>query len=198
VPPPGARRTTQEILVLLASVRPIVGRFVASTFAIVLVGGSSAAADTPPACLRPPVVGPVIDPFRAPACTWCPGNRGIDYGVPAGTVVHAAAAGTVSFAGAVAGTVWVTLGHAGGVASTYGPMMSLAVRRGTVVSAGEVLGTTSGAFHFGVRLDGRYIDPAPLLGRPPHLVPRLVPMSSPIRPVLALRCPAGGTGARVR
>jgi murein DD-endopeptidase MepM/ murein hydrolase activator NlpD len=167
--------------------------------ALVLAAGSSVAADAPPpACLRPPLVAPVIDPFRGPACTWCPGNRGIDYGAPAGALVHAAAAGIVSFAGVVAGTTWVTIGHQGGLASTYGPMATLAVRRGAEVASGQVLGTTTGPLHFGVRLDGRYIDPAPLLGRPPHLVPRLVPMSSPIRPIPALRCLAGGTGARVR
>ena len=31
-------------------------------------------------CWRPPVPAPVVDPFREPACRWCRGNRGIDYG----------------------------------------------------------------------------------------------------------------------
>ena len=104
----------------------------------------------------------------------------------------------MSFAGSVAGTVWVTLGHAGDLSSTYGPMATVAVRRGEVVVAGQVLGTTAGALHFGLRLHDHYIDPAGLLGTPPHLVPRLIPMTAPVRPVAALRCPAGGTSAPVR
>ena len=38
-----------------------------------------------PSCLlAPPVAAPVVDPFREPPCAWCPGNRGIEYGPPAG------------------------------------------------------------------------------------------------------------------
>ena len=46
-----------------------------------------------PSCLLPPVDAPIVDPFRPPPCAWCPGNRGIEYDVPAGTPVRAAAAG---------------------------------------------------------------------------------------------------------
>ena len=43
-------------------------------------------------CWVPPVEAPVTDPFRAPRCEWCPGNRGIEYGPTAGQVVTAVAA----------------------------------------------------------------------------------------------------------
>ena len=42
----------------------------------------STTADAAP-CWQPPVTGVVVDPFRAPACTWCAGNRGIEYRVGA-------------------------------------------------------------------------------------------------------------------
>ena len=79
-----------------------------------------------PACLPPPVAAPVVDPFREPACEWCPGNRGAD--VRRGRrarVVRAAAAGTVSFSGVVAGTRYVVVEHAaGGLRATYGGLAS--------------------------------------------------------------------------
>jgi murein DD-endopeptidase MepM/ murein hydrolase activator NlpD len=165
-------------------------RSLAAASCAVALFGSAAAVGAAPSCLVPPVVAPVIDPFRAPACTWCPGHRGIEYGTRPHTVVRAAAAGKVSFAHSVAGSVWVTVVHAGDLASSYGPMARVDVRRGDSVRAGQSLGTSVGALHFGLRLDGRYVDPAPLLGRPPHLVPRLVPLHARLAPVPALRCPA--------
>ncbi len=49
--------------------------------AITLAGFPSPASAAP--CWNPPVAGRVVDPFRMPACTWCPGNRGIEYEVGA-------------------------------------------------------------------------------------------------------------------
>ena len=60
-------------------------------------------------CLRPPVVGTVVDPFRAPACEWCAGNRGIEYRVGPDATVRAAATGTVTFVGSVAGTTYLVV-----------------------------------------------------------------------------------------
>ena len=85
-----------------------------------LVAGPAGLAQVP-ACLLPPVVAPVVDPFRDPGCAWCPGNRGLTYGVATGTVVRAAAAGSVTFSGRVAGTRYVVVEHAaGGLRATYG------------------------------------------------------------------------------
>jgi murein DD-endopeptidase MepM/ murein hydrolase activator NlpD len=171
----------------------MLARSLVAAISITMLCGSPVAAEAAPTCLVPPVAAPVVDPFRAPACTWCPGNRGIDYGTPARTVVRAAGPGTVTFSGAVAGAVWVTIGHAGGLSSSYGPMAEVAVHRGDTVATGQVLGTTRGALHFGVRLHGDYIDPAGLLGRPPHIVPRLVPLHARLPPVRALHCPTRST-----
>jgi murein DD-endopeptidase MepM/ murein hydrolase activator NlpD len=151
-----------------------------------------------PSCLLPPVPARIVVPFQQPGCLWCPGNRGVDYATPAGTPARSAGAGTVSFAGPVAGAVWVTVAHTGGMLTSYGPLRALAVRRGAVVAAGDLLGTTAGSLHFGVRLDGRYIDPELLLGEPVHLVPRLVPLSGPVARPAERRCPAGGARPPVR
>ena len=51
------------------------------------------------------VTVPVVDPFRAPACSYCPGNRGLEYQPASGSVAVAAAAGTVTFSGVVAGVL---------------------------------------------------------------------------------------------
>jgi len=130
----------------------------------------------PSSCLLPPVAAPVVDPFRAPPCEWCPGNRGLQYGAPPGAVVRAAAAGVVSFAGVVAGTRYVVVDHAvGGLRATYGDLAASDLAVGDVVAAGAVVGRVGdGGLHFGLRRGETYVDPAPLLGR---LVerPRLVP-----------------------
>ena len=95
----------------------------------------------PSSCLLPPVAAPVVDPFRAPPCEWCPGNRGLQYGAAPGAVVRAAAAGVVSFAGVVAGTRYVVVDHsAGGLRATYGDVAASELAVGDVVVAGAVVG----------------------------------------------------------
>jgi murein DD-endopeptidase MepM/ murein hydrolase activator NlpD len=142
-------------------------------------------------CLRPPVVGEVVDPFRAPACPWCAGNRGIEYRVGAGTPVVNAAAGVVEFAGAVAGTTYVVVRLANGWRLTYGQLTSLRVEQGDRVLAGRVVGEVDGAFFLGLRVGDEYADPAPYLGRLTGR-PRLVPLDgTPARSVAAeVRCGA--------
>ena len=70
-----------------------VRHFLAVVLAITLAAFPSPASAEP--CWNPAVVGRVVDPFRMPACTWCPGNRGIEYEVAPGTAVRSVAAGTV-------------------------------------------------------------------------------------------------------
>lgn len=125
-------------------------------------------------CWSPPLDAPVTDPFRPPACTWCPGNRGIEYGPVPGQVVQAVAAGTVTFAGAVAGTWYVVIEHVDGVRATYGRLAEVSLRRGDYALAGQQVGTTTGRFYFGVRDGETPVDPTPRLGVrvfPARLVP---------------------------
>lgn len=112
---------------------------------------------------RPPVAAPVADPFRPPAHRYGPGNRGIEYRTPRGAVVRAAAPGEVLFAGQVAGRRYVTILHADGVRTTYGPLTRLRVRRGATALAGQPLGTTAGPVLWTARIGDAYVDPAVLV-----------------------------------
>jgi murein DD-endopeptidase MepM/ murein hydrolase activator NlpD len=136
--------------------------------------GMPVAATTPP-CLRPPVAGVVVDPFRAPPCRWCAGNRGIEFGVDPDARVVNAATGRVEFAGVVAGTVYVVVRLPNGWRLTYGELTEVLVRGGEPVLAGRLLGRAAGIFHFGLRIGDDYADPAPYIGRVTGR-PRLVPV----------------------
>jgi murein DD-endopeptidase MepM/ murein hydrolase activator NlpD len=65
-----------------------------------------------------PVHGPVIHAFEPPETPFGSGHRGIDVAAPIGTVVVAPEAGIVAFSGKVAGQLFVTLDHGGGLTST--------------------------------------------------------------------------------
>jgi murein DD-endopeptidase MepM/ murein hydrolase activator NlpD len=114
-----------------------------------------------------PVSGPVLRAFDPPDSPFGSGHRGIDIAAPAGSVAVAPAEGMVSFAGPVGGRLFVTVDHGGGLESTLSWVAELEVRRGDVVEAGQPLARTGGGhagdlvpnLHFGVRLDGVYVDP---------------------------------------
>jgi small subunit ribosomal protein S2 len=141
----------------------------------VLVGAPPVAArpDTRPRYVAP-VDGPIVDHFRPPPCTWCAGNRGIDYAVASGSAVHASAGGVVTFAGAIGGDLYVTVTHPDGLRTSYAYLSSIAVAPGQRVAQGDVLGTTGAELHFGVRRGDVYLDPELLLAGW-RLRPRLVP-----------------------
>lgn len=124
----------------------------------------------------PPVDGVVVDAFRPPAHIGAPGNRGWEYATVPGTPVRAVLAGTVVFAGPVAGRWYVSIDHPGGLRTTYGGVDAVSVSVGDAVLGGDVIAATGARFHFGVRRDGDYIDPALLFGSgvagPIRLVPR--------------------------
>ena len=67
---------------------------------------------------RPPVPGPVVDPYRPPSTPFGPGNRGLDYATTPGEAVAAPADGEVTFAGPVAGALHVVVLHADGIRTT--------------------------------------------------------------------------------
>jgi murein DD-endopeptidase MepM/ murein hydrolase activator NlpD len=136
-------------------------------------------------CWQPPVDAPVADPYREPACRWCPGNRGIEYRTRPGTPVRVVAAGRVTFAGSVAGERYVVVRHADGRRATYGNLASVAVGQGDAVVARSIIGVAARSTHFGLRRGGTYVDPTPYLGRP-VTVARLIPVdgtpAAPPRP----------------
>jgi murein DD-endopeptidase MepM/ murein hydrolase activator NlpD len=147
-------------------------------------------------CWRPPVAGVVTDPFRAPACTWCAGNRGIEYRVEPNDAVSAAATGTVAFAGEVAGIRYVVVELPGGWRHTYGRLAGADVEAGDVVVAGTEIARTTTEFLFGLRIGDDYVDPAPYIGRAVGRA-RLIPTDgSPARPAppAQVRCRVAPSG----
>jgi alpha-beta hydrolase superfamily lysophospholipase len=117
-----------------------------------------------------PIEGEVVRGFDPPDDAWGAGHRGVDVAAPSGASVRAAAQGVVAFAGPVAGARWVTIAHADGVRTSYGPLDTIAVARGARVGRGAHLGSLADGhdplrtvLHWGARRDGAYIDPLSLL-----------------------------------
>jgi murein DD-endopeptidase MepM/ murein hydrolase activator NlpD len=115
-------------------------------------------------------------PYVAPAHEYGPGHRGIDLALPEGMPVRAPADGVVAFAGSVAGRGILTIDHGDGLVTTLEPVQSqlaagTAVRRGEDIAALGAGGhAEAGQLHFGVRLDGSYINPMLLLDGVPRAV----------------------------
>lgn len=125
--------------------------------------GTSSSALWPPAVA--PVGGRVLRRFERPVTPYGPGHRGVDLAARRGEVVRASLAGTVAFAGAVGGVVWVTVAHGGWLNTTYSGLDPV-VAVGDRVTVGSALGrATDGArVDWGARHRGAYIDPLGLLG----------------------------------
>ena len=116
-------------------------------------------------CYPPPVDAPVSVPFVQPACTYCPGHRGLEYRLAPGTPVRFIAPGVVTFAGMVAGTEYVVVLQIDGLRATYGQLEAALVARGDVVAVGQAAGRSGPQLYFGLRnAADTPIDPAPLLG----------------------------------
>ncbi len=157
-----------------------------------------------------------MHPFEEPASVYGPGHRGADLAAPPGTPVRAANDGVVSFAGSVAGTLHVTVAHAGGLRTSYSFLAEVSVREGQTVARGDVLGATGGTtdpsdgdhdgtvLHLGLRVGDRYVDPMQLfrphdLTKLVHLVPADAPDETAWSPAreqrdlqASLRLPAPG------
>ncbi|WP_406863396.1 M23 family metallopeptidase [Streptomyces sp. HUAS MG47] len=132
-------------------------------------------------------VGPprpeVVRPWSPPTSPYGPGHRGVDLSAAPGAPVRATAAGTVTFAGRVAGrgVVTITLPDTGDppLRTTYSPVDPV-VERGAVVGAGEVVAKVAAApahceatcLHWGLLRGDLYLNPLSLLGlRPSRLLP---------------------------
>jgi murein DD-endopeptidase MepM/ murein hydrolase activator NlpD len=111
-----------------------------------------------------PVSGPITSPF---GMRWGTLHPGIDIGVPTGTPIHAAAAGTVIYCGWMSGYGnLVMIDHGGNLATLYGHQSSIAASCGETVSQGQVIGysgctgfCTGPHVHFEVRVNGSPVDP---------------------------------------
>jgi murein DD-endopeptidase MepM/ murein hydrolase activator NlpD len=120
----------------------------------------------------------VLRIFDAPSPNWNRGHRGVDLAGVAGQPVYAAGAGTVVFAGELAGRPLVSIAHPGGLRTSYEPVRP-SVPVGQLVDGGAVIGEleaghagcAAACLHWGAmwgpasRAD--YVDPLGLLASTP-------------------------------
>jgi murein DD-endopeptidase MepM/ murein hydrolase activator NlpD len=158
----------------------IAGVRVAAAAAALLLALTAAAPDPPrvPAGRWSwPVAAPhpIARPYLAPATEYGPGHRGIDIRAPAGSVVRAPASGIVHFAGFVVDRPVLSIAHAGGVLSSFEPVVA-GVAAGNRVLRGQVIGVllaghcASSCLHLGARVRGEYVNPLLFLGDVPRAV----------------------------
>ena len=110
-----------------------------------------------------PVSGPVVSGFGP---RWGRMHEGIDIAVPNGTAVHAAAGGTIIYAGGLGGYGnIVVIDHGNGLATAYAHLSAIWVGGGTVslgqaIAASGCTGHCLGPhLHFEVRVNGSPVDP---------------------------------------
>jgi murein DD-endopeptidase MepM/ murein hydrolase activator NlpD len=121
----------------------------------------------------------VVRTFDAPTPNWNRGHRGVDLAGSPGQPVYAAAAGTVVFAGDLAGRPVVSIAHPGGLHTTYEPVKP-SVRVGQLVADGAVIGellpghpgcAVAACLHWGAMWGpasaADYVDPTGLLASTP-------------------------------
>ncbi|MBN9554670.1 MAG: M23 family metallopeptidase [Alphaproteobacteria bacterium] len=117
-----------------------------------------------------PVSGPVISDFGGPANG--ERNDGINIATAMDTPIHAAASGTITYAGNELkdyGNL-VLIKHQDGYVTAYAHADRLVVSRGDVVSRGQIIGyagrsgdVSSPQLHFEIRRDTQPVNPKPLL-----------------------------------
>ncbi|WP_367049302.1 M23 family metallopeptidase [Streptomyces sp. Je 1-332] len=138
----------------------------------------------------------VVRGWEPPATEYGRGHRGVDLAAAPGSVVRAAAAGRVSFAGRVAGrgVISVELTGTGDppLRTTYEPVRAT-VKKGAEVAAGGTLGVlepprahcTGSCLHWGLLRGEAYLDPLALM--PPWLLRRGASRLLPVIDVPLLR-----------
>ena len=117
-----------------------------------------------------PVSGKITSYFggrTSPTAGASSNHQGIDISAPAGTSIRAAKAGTVVTASYSSGAGnYIMINHGGGLFTVYMHCSSLAVSKGQQVSAGTTIGyvgstgvSTGNHLHFGVSVNGSYVNP---------------------------------------
>lgn len=141
-------------------------------------------------------VGPAVWPlsprpkvmrgFEPPPKPWLPGHRGVDLLGRVGQQVRAPVAGTILYAGQLAGRGVIVVSH-GETRTTYEPVLAT-VQVGDRVPQGAPLGTLSAVpshcaprvcLHWGLLRGSTYLDPLTLLTSAPI---RLFPLNDPQTP----------------
>lgn len=117
-----------------------------------------------------PIKGGVITSGYGPR--WGRAHEGIDYGVPVGTPVYAAASGTVQARAGYNGGYGnlIVIKHSAGVETRYAHLSRISVSTGEHVNQGDLIGysgntgsSTGPHLHFEIRQNGRSTNPASYL-----------------------------------
>ena len=95
-------------------------------------------------------------------------HNGIDYANKIGTPIHATYSGVVKYAGWVRGYgKYIEIKHPRGYVSVYGHLSKIRVKVGQRVKRGQLIGnmgstglSTGSHLHFGIKLNGIWINPA--------------------------------------
>jgi murein DD-endopeptidase MepM/ murein hydrolase activator NlpD len=146
-----------------------VNRFVITL--VLVLGIFPAASSSNSLDLIPPVDGPISRHFEAPSTPYSAGHRGIDFTTAFGSPVVASASGTVTFAGQVGGSLFVSVDHPGGLRTTYSFLSAVLVKKGQIVAQGAIVARSGLGhaaqdpphLHFGIRSGDAYLDPEPML-----------------------------------
>jgi hypothetical protein len=165
---------------------PRPGWTAAAVLSCLLLGaGPALATGGQPAAWVWPLAGTpqVARGFDPPLQRWAAGHRGVDLLARTGAIVRSAGAGSVTYAGLLAGRGVVVVTHGDGTRTTYQPLVAT-VQRGDQVGVGQALGrlTVAGGhcvplacLHWGRRRGEVYLDPMLLLRPGPA---RLLPVWS--------------------
>jgi murein DD-endopeptidase MepM/ murein hydrolase activator NlpD len=116
-----------------------------------------------------------------PRQPWFAGHRGLDLAADAGKPVTAPTAGVVTYVGFVVDRPVISIRHDQGLVSSFEPL-DPAVVLGDVIAKGQTIGTVADTplhcarhqcVHWGLRLNGAYVDPLDYLDRfgPIRLLP---------------------------
>lgn len=145
--------------------------------------GVSAPADSPTPHGVWPVEPHVVErPFEPPTDVFSSGHRGVDLVGALGTPVVTSLAGTVTFAGIIAGRGVVVVNH-GDTRTTYEPVLA-EVHQGDAVESGAQIGSLdivqshcfpSACLHWGWLRGDLYLDPLQLVEDAPQV--RLLPLT---------------------
>lgn len=165
--------------------------WVLSKFVVVLTGLVLGLSASIPVDLSVPAVWTAAEPqwqiptstppmvnraFTPPAQPWLRGHRGVDLGAGTGQVIHAAASGTVIYAGVLVDRPVISIRHQNGLRSTYEPVEAL-VTVGQAVTKGQPIGNLvsghdANSLHWGAKYSDRhYIDPIAMVVGPFTLKP---------------------------
>ncbi|MGB3413573.1 MAG: peptidoglycan DD-metalloendopeptidase family protein [Microbacteriaceae bacterium] len=128
----------------------------------------------------------ILRNFLVPSLVLDPKHRGLDIALEEGNQLRSPSSGIVRFSGFVVDRYLLTIDHGKGLISTFEPIETQLLA-GDTVARGQIIGQLPAqgepkhcavsCFHFGVRKNGKYLNPLLLLGALPRSV--LYPVESP-------------------